>query len=142
MKRVFKLGIVGSILSLLFVACGGGTKYMNINPQIKKTEEMTKVQAAGILNQAQKTVGGNNHCVFSENSVTFDFWDGKTVSYDKVSFLGTKGYNPSQNSMLISYYDKYRFICGVSKRWTNNKDSQKIINALDKLGVLIEYNQR
>ena len=146
MRKLVSLGILVGIISTTFVACGGSSRqYMLINPDIKKVDALSKSDAVNILNNASNSVESSK-CSYSENSITFKpRWGDKTVSYEKVSFVGTKGYNPSQNSMLLSYYDsseKIRYICGVSKRWTNNLDSQTYINALDKLGILIEYNQR
>ena len=130
MKKVISIVLIG-LVSILIVGCG--PQKLTLQPNMQQVMDMSKKDAVSYLS----SLNGKRCTSFNEDYITITQWD-ESVSkeYSKIIFNASK--EGSEYRIYLGIRSgKYLFIC-TPYQGSNLREAQETINALDKLGTLIQ----
>ena len=129
MKKVLMTIVVG-LVSMLLVGCG--PERLNLQPNMQEVARMSKGDAVTYLNNLRP-----NNCTFSEDYITMtQFQPSVSKQYGQVNFGASKDGSSYRVCLGVSDREGAFYTCTL--HGTNLNETKSIINALDKLGVIVQ----
>ena len=117
----------------MVVGCGS-SKYVP-HPNIQKVNKMTKESAVSYLNSLN--FKDAEPCIFKTDYMLLEPDTGLVKKYEFIHFLSIKE-GGNQYRLMLSYNADRLILCSPSQGTMTFRQLQDAVNALDKLGIIIE----